>query len=209
MLCSAQVDQTNIKPIEPGQRAIVYVNAYEDTEFVGRVERVSLKMDRSSDGVGFFETEIIVELSEGQRLYSGLSATADILVETFEDVLVVPSQAVLDRRVEDLPKDVRDSSEFVDREKTFASVVYVIEDGEAKARPVRIGASDLTRTVIEGGVEAGDRVVAGPYRVLVDLKQGRKIIEEGTANESDDNDNGTENEADADAAADDSEAADA
>ncbi|MEO0483997.1 MAG: efflux RND transporter periplasmic adaptor subunit [Planctomycetota bacterium] len=214
MLCTAQVDQTNIKPIEPGQRAIVYVNAYEDTEFVGRVERVSLKMDRSSDGVGFFETEIIVELSEGQRLYSGLSATADILVETFEDVLVVPSQAVLDRRVEDLPKDVRDSSEFVDREKTFASVVYVIEDGEAKARPVRIGASDLTRTVIEGGVEAGDRVVAGPYRVLVDLKQGRKIIEEGTADDKgeaddDQSDGGDESgsDEDSDAAADSSEAA--
>ncbi|MEL7472195.1 MAG: efflux RND transporter periplasmic adaptor subunit [Planctomycetota bacterium] len=184
MLCTAQVDQTNIAMVEPGQRAIIYVNAYEDREFEGVVERVALKMDRASDGVGFFQTEIVVELSEGDLLYTGLSATADILVETFEDMIVVPSQAVLDRRVEDLPKDVRESSEHVDAEKTFARVVYLEKDGKAIATPVRVGASDLTRTVIEAGLEEGDRVVAGPYRVLVDIKHDRSIREEGTEPES-------------------------
>lgn len=183
MVCTAQVDQTNIALVEAGQRAIVYVNAFEGTEFVGRVERVSLKMDRAADGVGFFETEILVELSEGDRLYSGLNATADILVETFEGVLVVPSQAVLDRRVEDLPKDIRESSPHVDPSRTFARVVYREIDGKAVATPVRVGASDLTRTVIEAGLEAGERVVVGPYRVLVDLKHDKAIAEEGTLNE--------------------------
>jgi len=89
----------------------------------------------------------------------------------------VPSQAVLDRRVEILPPQVRES-ELVDRSRTFASVVYVLEAGKAKTRPVRAGVSDLTDTVILEGLEEGARVIVGPFRVLRDLEDGKQVSPE-------------------------------
>jgi len=175
MLLKAQVDETNIEPVAEGQKATVFINAYEDREYEGVVKRIGLKRQVSSQGTGFFVVDIEVNLSEGETLLSGLSASTEIDVETLFDVVKVPSQAVfLDVRVDSMPDEVKDS-EHVDIEKTFASVVYVSEDGKAKMRPVSVGPSDLTHTVIEGGLEAGERVVVGPYRELIELSHDKSI----------------------------------
>ena len=185
MIVRTQIDQTNIAPIEPGQEARVYVNAFPDREFTGEVRRVALKMSQTSDGVGFFETEVVMNLAETDRIYSGLSASVDVIVETFEEALKVPSQAVLDRRVDELPRDVVEGSEYVAERKTFARVVYRMVDGEAIATPVLVGPSDLTETLIEAGLDKDDVVVVGPFRVLVDIKHEQKIKEEGADEEGD------------------------
>ena len=175
MIVKAQIDETNIAPVREGQGARVFVNAYDDREFRGRVQKVGLKRQVAADGTGVFNTEILLGLEEGDRLYSGLTASVDIEVESFYDVVLVPSQAVLDRRVEDLPEDIVKACAFVDSTKTFARVVYRLVDGKAVATPVRVGPSDLTHTVILEGLEAGERVVSGPYRVLVDLKHDQRL----------------------------------
>jgi hypothetical protein len=92
----------------------------------------------SSSGTGFFNVEIALELEEGRTLLSGLTASVDIEVEPFFDVVKVPSQAVLDRRVEELPDEFREH-ELVDREKTFTTVVYRMIDNKAVVTPVRVG----------------------------------------------------------------------
>lgn len=202
MLVKAQIDETNIAPVEEGQGATVFVNAYDDREFTGKVQKVGLKRQVAADGTGVFNTEILLGLDEGDRLYSGLTASVDIQVESFYDVVRVPSQAVLDRRVEDLPEDIVKESEHVDSTKTFARVVYRMINGKAVATPVEVGPSDLTHTVILGGLEAGERVVSGPYRVLVDLKHDQRIKDKDakpepeTDGEADDGE-GVDDEADA------------
>ena len=55
---------------------------------------------------------------------------------TFDDVLLVPSQAVLDKRVDSLPQKLRDTSELIDKDKTFARVVFLYKDGKAVMTPV-------------------------------------------------------------------------
>jgi HlyD family secretion protein len=177
ILLTAQVDETNIAPVREGQKARVYVNAYADDVFEGRVQRVGLKRQVAADGTGIFEVEILLEVPEGRTLLSGLTASTDIEVETFYDIVAVPSQAVVDRRIDELPKEVVDASTVLDKDKTFASVVYRFVDGKAVATPVKIGPSDLTHTVIEAGLSAGDRVVAGPYRELVTIKHDQAIAD--------------------------------
>ncbi|MFI4898107.1 MAG: efflux RND transporter periplasmic adaptor subunit [Phycisphaerales bacterium JB059] len=202
MLVKAQIDETNIAPVEEGQGATVYINAYDDREFRGKVQKVGLKRQVAADGTGVFNTEILLGLEEGERLYSGLTASVDIEVESFYDVVRVPSQSVLDRRVEDLPEEIVRSSEHVDPTKTFARVVYRLIDGKAVATPVEVGPSDLTHTVILGGLEVGERVVSGPYRVLVDLKHDQRIrdMDEETDDEADDDaESPTETQTDTDA----------
>ncbi len=181
MIVKAQVDETNIAPVEEGQEARVYINAYSDREYTGKVQKVALKRQVATDGTGVFETEILLRLDEGERLYSGLTASVEIAVESFYDVLKVPSQAVLDRRVEELPDEIRDSSEHVDTKKAFCRAVYRLVDGKSVVTPVTVGPSDLTHTVILGGLEAGEKVVTGPYRVLVDLKHDMRLRDEAEA----------------------------
>lgn len=176
MLMKARVDEANVAPVQPDQTAKVFINAYPDRTFTATVERVKLFRQLDTDGTKYFETELKLEVPDGLRLRSGLTANADIGVETLRDVLLVPSQSVVDRSIDDLPKDAL-ASPHLEKSKKFARVVYVYGDGKALTRPVSIGPSDLTKTVILGGLQDGDRVVAGPYKALVSLKDAQKIEE--------------------------------
>ncbi len=174
MLLKAAVDEANIAPIRVGQEAKIFINAYPDREYRGTVRQIGLRRNVAQDGTGTFEVEIEMELGEGETLYSGLTATTEIAVEHFLDTVRVPSQAVLDRRVDDLPAGVR-TGPLVDVNKTFARVVYRVVDGKTVVTPVRAGASDLTHTQIVEGLDAGEVIVTGPFRVLTTLGHDQAV----------------------------------
>lgn len=178
MVLEARVDEANIAPLTEGQKARIFVNAYPERVFTGTVEKVGLKRLVDRDGTAYFETDILVDLPPGLLLRSGLTANADIEVETFRDVVRVPSQAVLDRAVDDLPRAVTDDNPFIDRAKKYAQVVYILENGKAVARVVKTGASDLTDTVILGGLEPGALAIAGPFKALQSLKHDQLVVEQ-------------------------------
>ncbi len=175
MLLKAAVDEANIAPVEIGQDTTIYINAYTDRTYTGTVSNIGRKRQVAGDGTGTFEVEIPIDLEEGETLYTGLSASTDIAVEHFYDAMLVPSQAVLDRRIEDLPQDVVEGNTEIDPDKTFARVVYKVVDGKAIATPVLVGASDLTSSVITAGIEEGDQIIVGPYRVLVTLRHDMAV----------------------------------
>ena len=175
MLLKAAVDEANIAPVEVGQLAKIYINAYTDRTYEGKVQRIGLKRRVAADGTGTFEVEILMNLAEGETLYSGLSASTDIVVEHFYDAMIVPSQAVVDRRIEELPEDVRANNPLVDLNKTFTRVVYRVIEGKTVATPVSVGPSDITQTVITEGLTKEDIIVTGPFRILVDLNDGRAV----------------------------------
>ncbi len=177
MLLEARVDEANITDVREGQDVEVFINAYGDTVFRGVVRRVGQRRLTHSDGTRYFETEVVIHLEEGQTLRSGLTASCEILVQTIPDAMQVPSQAVLSRRISDLPTEVVEASDLIDPHKTFAHVVYTVVEGRATATPVDIGPSDLKHTVIEAGLEAGDKVIAGPYKILEDLRHGQLVRE--------------------------------
>ncbi len=181
MLLKARVDETNIAPVRPGQPARVTLNAYRDRVIRGVVERTRLHRELARDGTGYVEAEIRLEIAPGERLFSDGLGNADIEVETLRDVIRVPTQSVLDRRVDELPKATVESSPHVDRRKAFAWVVYTMTaEGKAEPIPVTVGVSDLSHTVVLGGLSEGDRIITGPYKTLVTLKHEQKIAEEGT-----------------------------
>ncbi len=181
MLMRAEVDENNIAPIKPGQRATVYVNAYPDRKFSGTVERLKEQNQISREGKQYFEAEIALDLNDlqqGERLRTGLKANCDIQVETRYDVMKVPSQAVLDRRIDELGEESKKAAILAGKTKAFTRVVFRVIDGKAVAIPVETGSSDLTSTVILGGLETGTRVITGPYKVLSTLKEGAAVREE-------------------------------
>jgi HlyD family secretion protein len=181
MLVKAKVDEANIGPVKSGQKAGITINAFPDRTFPGTVELVGLKKQLDRDGTGYFETQILVKQSEGDQLPSGLTANADIEVQTFDEVIRIPSQAVVDRRVDELPRELTDGNPNVDKTKVFARIVYQFLDGKAKAVPVSIGPSDVTHTVILSGLDEGTKIITGPYKVLTTLRDDQKVVDEETA----------------------------
>lgn len=178
LVMKARVDESNIGPVKQGQHARVYINAYPDRIFNGTVTNVGLQRQVDRDQTGFFQVEVAVEIKPGERLKTGLTANTDIEVETLYDVVKVPSQAVVDRRTDEMPKSITESSTFIDKSRPFSRVVYRVQDGKAVATPVSVGPSDLTQTVILGGLDAGEQIVTGPFKVLVDIKDGKEVTEQ-------------------------------
>ena len=183
IIMRAEVDEGNIQQVKPGQKATVFVTAYPGREFPGVVDKVRpQKRTSQRDGRNYFEVEVSLELKEEEKLLLvGGLANCDIHVETMYDVLKVPSQAVLDRRLEELPSDVSSRATGVGRNKAFARVVYVIENGKTKAIPVAAGSSDLRSTVVLQGLEPGSKIITGPYKVLATLKHDQAVQEEKPA----------------------------
>lgn len=185
MVMRAKVDEANIAPVKAGQEASITINAYQERSFRGVVDLVGLKKQVDRDGTGYFQCDVLVkmdnpeELRKSDRLRSGYAANADIKVQTHGGVLKVPSQAVVDRRVDELPKEISNGPN-VDKTKTFARVVFRLIDGKAQPVPVSIGSSDVTHTVIVAGLDAGEKIITGPYKVLTSLKADQRVVEEGT-----------------------------
>lgn len=123
----------------------------------------------------------------------GMSATVDIETQTAVNVVSVPIQSVtvrdfaLDNDAEadstDIPEEEAEmimasdqDDEMMIAQEDIRKVVFVIEDGKAIRKEVETGISDNTHIQILSGVDTGDEVVTGSYRMLSNqLKQGDKV----------------------------------
>jgi HlyD family secretion protein len=173
MLVEAQMTEVDAPKVKEGQPVSVYLNPYPGRVFTGRLRRIGLQSRASNDGANVFDAEVVLDPTE-DLLFSGLTANVDIEVERFEDVIVVPSQAVLDKRFDELPLEIRDSP-LIDTSRARVQVVFVYEDGRAKMRPVTTTASSITRTAIEAGLEVGEQVISGPFASLRTMKHDEEV----------------------------------
>ncbi len=190
MILTAQVDEADIAEVRKGQNANVRVQAYPGRVFGGKVRSIALVHRISGTGTKYYETEILLDNDEEVELYSGLTADVDIETKYHEDVLTVPTQAVLGRRIDSLPADIRENNPLVNTEKTYATVVYRYVDNKAVVTPVKIGSSNLIRTIVEEGLRQEDKIIAGPYKVLENLSNEQRVIDEKEKKEGDKNEAG-------------------
>lgn len=175
MIVVAEIDEADIGKVAVGQPADIHVQAYPEAEIRGEVEIIALMHRMSNRGTRYYRTEIRIA-SSPVVLYSGLTANLDVRTKVHEGVLTVPSQAVVGRKVDELPEAIRKDRPEVDADKTFATVVYRVSNGKTLVTPVRIGAADMTRTEVVAGLAAGDVVVVGPYKVLDTLAHDREVV---------------------------------
>ena len=160
------------------QKAEITVQAFPDDTFYGNLDTIALKHRMSNTGTKYYRTEILLNDDPNvARLYTGLTAHVEIETLTHENVLTVPSQAVLARKIDDLPLKIRKLPE-VEKDKTVTIVAYRFIDGKAKATPVTLGSGNLTHSIITAGLSAEDQIVIGPYRVLDGLKHDQAVKDE-------------------------------
>lgn len=115
----------------------------------------------------------------------GMSATVDVETNTVYNVVSVPIQAVTVRDFADDTKSgsgsVSSDSSSVDSdliipEEDLRKVVFAVVDGRAVRKEVETGISDNTHIQILSGVEAGEEIVIGSYRILSqELEDGNKV----------------------------------
>ncbi|MBN1361131.1 MAG: efflux RND transporter periplasmic adaptor subunit [Sedimentisphaerales bacterium] len=185
MLVLAQVDESDVGKLKVGQAAQVHVQAWPDKVFPGKVRAVALSNQTGMQGSKYYETEILL-IDPSEQIFTGMTADVDIEVAEHDDVLVLPSQAVLGREVDTLPVDIRDRLSEDEKSKTFATVVFVYRDGKAIITPVRIGASNATHTMVVSGISVGDKIVVGPYKELEKLTHEQLIKDEREAKAEED-----------------------
>ncbi len=201
MVLKARVAESDIADVQVGQRAKIYINAYPDDVFGGTVRQIALQRSGAADGTGFFVTEVEVDL-QGRRIYSGLVANVEVEIKTHEG-LVVPYQAIVARDVDELPDEIRRHM-LVDRTKKKTNVVYRVVDGKTACTPIRPGASDLTHRIVLEGLDEGDEIVVGPYKILESIAHDERVSdkEERDRDDSSADDETAEDEAADDGAAD-------
>ena len=112
------------------------------------------------------------------KLYTGQTANVDIETQKHSGIIKVPSQAVIAREIDSLPLEIREKAGQLNKDKKFVPVVFRYIDGKAVVTPVKIGQGDLTHTIILSGLNDGDKVVIGPYKILDSLKHDQKLRDE-------------------------------
>ena len=85
------IDELDISNVEVGQQVEVVADAFEDKMFTGKVTNISLE-GSSSNGVTYYP--VTVTLDEVGGLLPGMNVEGTIIVDSAEDALAVPADAL-------------------------------------------------------------------------------------------------------------------
>lgn len=179
-----EIDENDVVNIELGDSAIVEVDAFPDTTYRGVVTEIAhsaiTRGQGTTEQVTNFEVTITVD-DPDPRFRPGMSTTVDILTKRMDNVLKVPIQAVTVRSKKEIEGKEKKNSKATSEdekqnEKDLQEVVFVYKDGKALIKPVKLGISDDTHYAVLEGLEEGDMVITGPFRVLTKtLKNGQTV----------------------------------
>src|SRR5579863_5984025 len=145
-------------------------------------------------------------------LRPGLSSTAKIVTEQKKNVLTIPIQALAERTKKDLdeaakkagrsasdsvtlaagrpapdPTALGDSSPSSTTKNPEIQGIFVIRNGRAVFVPVTTGIIGVTDIEVLNGVQEGDQIITGSYKVLRTLKPDARVkVDNSTPKAADD-----------------------
>ena len=183
-LTEVQVDEADIAQVREGQAADIFTAAYPDTPLTGTIQSIA-SVARQTPGQASlsFLVKILVDEQDLMIIRPGMSVRADIYTQTSEETLAVPVQAVLYDEDSDADEKVKNKKD--EKDKTY---VFVMEDGKAVRKDVETGISSDSDQEITSGLEQGETIISGPFRVLRNLNDGDTVEE--IEPEEDEEDNG-------------------
>lgn len=202
----AQIDENDVVLIELGDQAKLEVDALPDHPLACEVTEIANMATTTGRGTQEEVTnfDVTVGIKENHpKLRPGMSATVDIQTEIHPQVLNIPIQCITVRPKSDLKdttlaymesraakqereeqskvREVASNDEaknepVIAKKKDLIEVVFVIREGKAVMVPVITGISDDTHVEVLSGLQEGDEVITGPYRILSKtLKDGEAV----------------------------------
>jgi RND family efflux transporter MFP subunit len=143
LLCRVEVPEKDLPRVRVGQTAHLEVEAYPGERFPASVARLRPTVDPAT---GTFT--VTLEVDGKGKLRPGLFASVYLETETREDVLVIPRDAL-----------VLDS---------LGDTVYVMANGVAERREVRLGVRDADSVEILEGLAEGEQLIVLGQEGLAD-----------------------------------------
>lgn len=190
-----KVDETDIVNVQLGQPAEVTIDAIPNQNFKGVVTEIGNNAVVRSTGVSTSQQtiaseeakdfKVVVTLSKPpDNLRPGLSTTAKITTATRQNALAIPIQALTVRRASELQESQpgKGSVQAASRpipsngdDKKEIQGVFVIRNRRAVFVPVETGISGTTDIEVLKGLQKGDEIVTGSYKVLRTLRNGASV----------------------------------
>ena len=188
ILAKVQVDETDVVRLHLGDSVAVSIDAYPDTTFLGRVTKISnsAKLSQTAaaaqtgtnDRAVDFDVEVTLQ-NPPPDVRPDLSCTARIVTDTRKNVLSIPIIALTVREHEKVPNEDLAPQDTIRAVKKFKKKetegVFVVRDGLATFRPVKIGIAGDEYFEVVDGVREGETIVGGTYQAIRDLKDGDRV----------------------------------
>jgi len=188
----AQVDvsENDVILVHVGDTARISIDAFPDRKVNAVVYEIANTGTSKNLGTQEEVTNFTVKMrvvDSGVTLRPGMSMTADIETMTKQNVLSVPIQSVTTRapkmEVKTGQSDGQSGmvmaagqSQKTKNENKPKEIVFVVENGVAKAVPVKRGISSDQYVEIVDGVAEGAQVVSGSYKAINrELDDGAKV----------------------------------
>ncbi len=140
MQVKVNIHESMVKKIKPGQKAEIRVESFPNIVIVGTVKSVAQLADSNrgwmSGGVKEYPTMVVIDAMPKEDLRPGMTAEVKILVSELADVLVVPIQAIVERKGKffafvDGPKGIeRREVKVGETNEKFVHVLNGLKEGE-------------------------------------------------------------------------------
>ncbi len=187
-----KVDETDVAHISVGDSAIVQLDAFPDTTFVGRVTKIAnSSMKTAAQAVSnTTPTDQVVDYEVTVQLLNppadtrpDFTATAKVVTDTRKNVLSIPIIALTVREHETLPNaDTTVTLGRAPRSKKqvghdVEGVFVVGPDRKVMFRAVKVGIAGDKYFEVVSGLRPGERIVGGTYQAIRELKDGTSVRE--------------------------------
>lgn len=197
-----RVDETDIVNVRLGQPAEVSIDAIPKKIFKAVVTEIGNNAIVRSTGVSTSQQtsasqeakdfKVVVTLQDPPvNLRPGLSATAKVTTASRPNALSVPIQALTIRSKADLEQQQGKAGETVhaaspaseaNKEKADIQGVFVLRNhNKVEFVPVETGIAGTTDIEIVKGIQKGDEIVTGSYKVLRTIKPGTSVKVDNSA----------------------------
>lgn len=190
------VDETDIVNVKLGQPAEVTIDAIPGKTFPGTVTEIGDNAIVRSTGISTAQStasnqeakdfKVVVTLDQPpDNLRPGLSTTAKITTGAEHNVLTIPIQALTIRDKKDLevqdaktikPQPAATPVAAKKKENQELQGVFVItKNKKAEFHTVETGLTGSTDIEVKGGLQEGDEIITGSYKVLKTLRNGAGV----------------------------------
>ncbi len=190
-----KVDETDIVNVKLDQVGDITIDAIPNKTFKGHVVEIGNTAILRSTGLAASQSavssqeakdfKVVVALDNPpDEIRPGLSCSAKIITSTRQHVLTIPIQSLTVRQRGDLEppnknKGVQAAAKpdpvAEKAKKEELQGVFVVKNGKVEFQKVTTGITGATDIEVLGGLNEGDQIVTGSYKVIRTLRNFAKI----------------------------------
>jgi HlyD family secretion protein len=132
------IDEVDVRNLKVGQKVNIRLDAYPDKVFPGLLKRISPIVIGAKQETRTFEIWTYFE-EKPPFIKPGMSADVDVITDHLQNVLSVPTTALVEREGK--------------------KMIYLVQKGRANLKEVEIGLSNWNFTEVRKGLEEGEIIV--------------------------------------------------